>query len=58
MSYTTKQYMAKISELNQQLISTLASLAEMKGQRDALKDEINRQHEIILSLSKIEPPKL
>jgi len=58
MSYTTKQYMAKISELNQQLVSTLASLAEMKGQRDALRDEIKRQHEIILSFSKIEQPKL
>lgn len=58
MSYTTKQYLEKITELNQQLISTLASLAEMKGYRDALKDEVKRQHEIILAFSKIEPPKL
>jgi uncharacterized coiled-coil DUF342 family protein len=58
MSYTTKQYLAKISELNQQLISTLAGLAEMKGQRDALKDEINRQHEIILAFSNIDKPKV
>lgn len=47
--------MAKISELNESLVTTLASLAEMKGERDALKKEVERQHSIILILSKNAP---
>jgi hypothetical protein len=47
MSYTTKQYLAKISELTQQLITTLASLAEMRGERDTLQKEVDFLRELL-----------